>query len=815
MNAQKWMTTWGAWLVVLPLAFVATGEEVLLSHADDYVYGFYPYGWRGREANGDIVFAVQTPCYGLLLNASKARIDRAGGFRTRLSAEDAGKELNETFLARLAPVSGQFSVRIGDVVYDAVAGASKPDALVIQRLGRYLANVEVRDVHFETQQGLSLPNVTAKIVLFAWPESARITLHVTSDSDLKDVSLVARYLPDGKRRTPFAWNPAPALQSIRLEEGEIWIESKTQDLAAGGSETVCMGLSASPISEGPETDIVVRATGIAPYTGDLAIAYDAIADWRQVLLGENSDIWTVERVRLELENPSGQPKRVHLVLSKRGGGFGITGMSPVLCGSDGAPLGLPIQISKNWHIKPPWFDGITVLDLAPHARHTLEFRLAYAQWGGVPAVSHAQLALEGWGTHQLWDQCAIGSFGESICYDPDVNLGRAMIDDVRPLMVWGMGVKEHTKWSWTHNVGGGDFLVLEQDGKRQFLGRQRTEYESQGPVLTTVRYVGETPDGAVQSSVTTQSWRSDDFVRGLYTLRYDVIKPISFSRLAFFQLGADRYNHNLFTEISRGDLSGLKETWRPPMGGKSYSRKGIAIEGEKPWFAVTGNRKNPPPITKEGDQGAWADRGVIIHRWSARVGGTDVPFPHYSIYGTDDGGIPSAVVELSPPPGVDELLPGDHVDAQVEMIVLPQRADDYYGPNEAFRTALREHGGAWPMVHREAVGTALRVHAGVGKVLSEWPVMVRAKHGRRAKFSVAGASGYVPVSIIGARANAPFEFVVTKNGRRLPVGEPSATDWWQTRYRPTTKEYEFTFTIPFDEKDAGMGETVLDWSLKE
>ena len=48
-------------------------------------------------------------------------------------------------------------------------------------------------------------------------------------------------------------------------------------------------------------------------------------------------------------------------------------------------------------------------------------------------------AVRGWGTDQLWDQAAIGSWGESICYDPDVCLQRSMIDDVRPLMVTQMG----------------------------------------------------------------------------------------------------------------------------------------------------------------------------------------------------------------------------------------------------------------------------------------------------------------------------------------------------------------------------------------
>ncbi len=42
-----------------------------------------------------------------------------------------------------------------------------------------------------------------------------------------------------------------------------------------------------------------------------------------------------------------------------------------------------------------------------------EFDLTYGRWGGVPAASHAQLSLIGWGWNQLWEEAAIGSWGVS------------------------------------------------------------------------------------------------------------------------------------------------------------------------------------------------------------------------------------------------------------------------------------------------------------------------------------------------------------------------------------------------------------------
>ena len=121
----------------------------------------------------------------------------------------------------------------------------------------------------------------------------------------------------------------------------------------------------------------------------------------------------------------------------------ITGFTPLLCDVDGTPTGIPVQISKNWHAQPkkgvlrhqgPWFHGCTFVRLPPRSRREFSFTMAYARYGGVPAASHAQLSLIGWGHNQFWDQAAIGSFGESICYEPGRVQRRCCIDDVRPLM---------------------------------------------------------------------------------------------------------------------------------------------------------------------------------------------------------------------------------------------------------------------------------------------------------------------------------------------------------------------------------------------
>ena len=78
----------------------------------------------------------------------------------------------------------------------------------------------------------------------------------------------------------------------------------------------------------------------------------------------------------------------------------------------------------------PWFHGCTFVRLPPHSQRVFSFTLTYARYGGVPAASHAQLSLIGWGHNQFWEQAAIGSFGESICYEPGRVQRRCCIDDI-------------------------------------------------------------------------------------------------------------------------------------------------------------------------------------------------------------------------------------------------------------------------------------------------------------------------------------------------------------------------------------------------
>ena len=214
----------------------------------------------------------------------------------------------------------------------------------------------------------------------------------------------------------------------------------------------------------------------------------------------------------------------------------------------------------------------------------LELTLAYGHWGGVAAASHAQLCLIGWGSNQLWDQSALGAWGESICYEPDQVQANCTITDVRPAMVRSDGKEE--RWGWTSNVGGGDFFRLfDPAGNRVAHAAMRTTYHRQGPCLTEVTYAGRIGAG-ITHATTVSLARTDDIVRGVYRLRLDVNKATDFSRFVIFQIGADTYNSTRERKMALGNESGLVKEWDTQWGGNTYRTAPMECTGRIPWASL-------------------------------------------------------------------------------------------------------------------------------------------------------------------------------------------------------------------------------------
>lgn len=531
---------------------------------------------------------------------------------------------------------------------------------------------------------------------------------------------------------------------------------------------------------------------------------DAARGWHRVNLdgvkpivppgGEARQNDAIERVRLVLSNPADREQPARLLFEKCVG-VSITGVSAILRDMEGQPTGIPVQLSKNWHNRPeggvymgPWFHGFSLVHLPPKATVELELTLAYGHWGGVAAASHAQLCLIGWGSNQLWDQSALGSWGESICYEPDQAQAQAAVLDVRPAMVRSMN--NNAQWGWTHNVGGGDFFRLFDEGnKRVFPSRMRTAYQRQGPCLTEVTYAGHTGP-ALEHSATVSLGRTDDLVRGVYRLRLDVRQALAFSRFVIFQIGADTYSYTGERKMALGNETGLLREWDTQWGGDTNRGPLAECTGRVPWVSL----HDAVARRSASEQGAWANRGIVIRSWKARLGGKEA-LPWVVERGARVGGVDTSTLDLLPPPGVTRFEPGDFVDATITHVIVPQFAADYYGPNEALRVALKADENTWRMIRREAVGNDRRVEMKTGTLERLYPAVTVRTLNDGAEFTLTGGLGYVPVTFTGL--TSPRAPVLLRDGQ--PVNQSiHGNDFWQTDYDAATRTWQITFCVPVE-----------------
>lgn len=501
---------------------------------------------------------------------------------------------------------------------------------------------------------------------------------------------------------------------------------------------------------------------------------------------------SLERVKLTLTNPHDGEQTARLMFektrSKQRLGSWVTGISAILRDPDGEPLGIPVQLSKNWHsdreggvYATTWFHGISEVRLPANSTRELELTIAYGHWGGVPAVSHAQLSLIGWGSNQLWEQSAQGAWGESICFEPAQAQANCTITDVRPLMVG-------KEWSWTPNVGAGDFFrFFDPAGDRVPHAAMRPTRLRQGPCLTEVTYSGQVGQTGIDQSSTVSIARTDDITRGTYRLRMDVNQLTEFSRFVIFQIGADTYNSSIEKKMAIGDETGVIREWDTQWGGNVYRTEPLECVGETPWASLHEGVFEPTEKFP-----AWANRGFVIREWNAQLGGKRVN-PWLAERGVTARGKETSTMDILPPPGVTKLVPGDFIEATIEHVILPQHASDYYGPNEPLREALEALGNQWKMVQREAIGNHRKVETTKGEVIHSFPDVRITAVENSAEFTVEGGHAFVPITITGLTRYDSFTLEI--NGEEIDQSV-HGSDFWQTDYDSESGTWSRTYTSP-------------------
>ena len=160
------------------------------------------------------------------------------------------------------------------------------------------------------------------------------------------------------------------------------------------------------------------------------------------------------------------------------------------------------------------------------------------------------------------------------------------------------------------------------------------------------------------------------------------------------------------------------------------------------------------------------------------------------------------------PPGPPPWLqPGDFVEAQVELLVLPQSVGDYYGLNNEFRKDLQSNGNTWKPVFRQAAGNDLRIEVENGRLLRTYPPRILVDLGQNAEIAIAGGVGYLPLTFSGLPDYRGWQLLRRGEADEWVAVDQSAFghDFWQTD-REGDGKYSITFNVSLDIRDGKTGE---------
>lgn len=784
----------------------------------------YGTTWWSGGSRGSAVWYVKTSRYAMTFDSAALSLTSIFPLEETLPETTAlDQPQSETFPASVpsSSLSATLTASGSSVVIQ--PAATNTDNTNLLNSGKFYQR---RWVKIKTNSGPALNTLKSGYEVIAWPDRVSIICRVVPTSSVTEGSLtltlnlnsifnelsssgVAQALAasDGSGyvvlksagSNSITVDPSNSRVTIETNAG-TWStgQERTVGLVIYPSNNVAQTLPAAAQTESGA--LVVTAAQTATRNGDSGYAsitpsYKLDYGYYEIPIPTNTSVSPpdsdrIERNRVTIQNPTSSPQIARLAFTK--GTFAYqAGISCFLRDMDGNPLGIPVQLSKNWHTTNPthrwsgsWFNGMTLLTIPPNATLQFEAVVLGQNYAGVPAASHAQLCLVGWsatkGSHQ-WDESAIGCWGENLVYDPDSAMKSAIGTDSRPMFLLG---DFGTQKKWTGNYGGCDFLRYNDGGNtRRFQKRIRSQYQRYGPNLTDVTYAGETDNSLIDFKYSTSIYRSNDYVRGRHKIRYQAKNDATFSRMVFFQMASDNYNFNPGTAHAYGYAGDLAPTGEWTSGGFSTP---VALTGALPWFSTLNC-----PVDTNVYSTTGAQRGFIIRSWNARINGQDNVPPYFVASGSR--------VDLVPPPGVTALKAGDYIEAEIERVYFGQDASAYYGGDDHFQTALQTYGNQHQMVMREAIGNDLSVNVTTGTLEKSYPVQIQATN-NTAAFSITGGIGYVPVTLTGLTDyRSPLLEEYSGGAWGALDATTSGSNAWQADYEPESGTWQLTINVRLDD----------------
>ena len=736
-------------------AVVAADTLPVSSKNYSYLYfeNGYPTRYRYRRpevnsaarANPDLVF--QTGYYSVVLDCKNITLK---GYDALLGS-DYRTALNQDVTTTTPATEFTLQVTQDGVVYtctEAQVQATNVDNVRLIESGQYVKRIDHLGLVFrDAQDNVLVTDNECRLEITAWPDRITFVLDFTSETSNPITSTTVEVVSsDGVTHTAVSQTNKARLTLKPQKDVKL--------------------------SELNPSDYVTQATNLQA-TAPLAVSFDPDTHAFNIDLPEAgpvkypSAINRVDEYLIEVTNPLSAVTNIPLRFMQQTP-RAITGTVMLLSDADsGRPLGIPVQISKNWHgnstnvHQGQWLRGSTMLTLQSGATQRIKLRVVYGYWGGAGAVSHSQLSLVGYGKgNWKWDESALGAWGESMTFDPTLHLGAAFMCDIRPSFTQSYensgaykdGGIANTTYNWTENVGGGDFLTYRDSANSyHWLKRLKTCYYQTGPNLTEVHYSGVTDDDKIRVNYTSRMVATRDYHRRFHAYQYNFLENVTNpSRLIFYQMAADYYSTAIFSDFLVGDATGLLTTvdindaGNPIVGGNSYKGDSILMDGK--WLSVD-------EISGQYSYAAQALRGLIP--LSSTLNGNAFPL-HLHKYGRAYTSS-TVLFDFSSDAVNRSYSAGDVVAGEIEFIMPPQHRDNYWGSDAELIARLSSYGDTnWQPVRDELVENiqmAVSVHQGT--LEDNYPLEIQATTGKRVltDFTVTrGGIGHIPLLLTGADA---------------------------------------------------------------
>lgn len=763
-----------------------------------YSYAVWLNGWRKHKTDkSPEILAIQTSGYALTVDL--ANLAKAGFSQTETQSLSYAETLKaETdALYQLPPATLDISLEMEGERYRAVtcAAGTDPDPrrlgfAKMWESGRFVQHFEFENVAFQSVSGKTL-RCHANMSLVAWPDSLTLTTTLAP----------APSETNGWRHAKIALQ----LKGVAVDcaagktiSGQ-WLPSQTNSI----SMTYTHPRSVAALN-GISIQVMSGTNTVYPVVLDSEknCFVAKVSKIKRTFKSGYTDIRDYDDFLITVDSVHPRAKEIPFLLDFRSPA-NITGLCPMLCDKDGRPTGIPVQLSKNWHAASmgAYMMAYTSLPVKP-GRSEYRLRVVYGFYGTVPSASHAQLSLIGYsgkGGNGRWDQLAIGCWGETFCLDMDMSLVNLVVTDVRMLMARN-GVNGKT-WSWTDAGWGGDwFEMLDAEGNKLAFKDLKTAYLAHGPCLTDVRYAGfygAHREVALRADVHTL--RTDDYARTFQHFRYTFNVAAVNTNISFYRQG--KTGHYATPKIAYGNRDGLLAEQDVPMGlkaGQCFIDR-LALEGNGPWWIAF-------PGAKHTDGRDWGTgyRALVIRSYTATINGKNYTQPTVSfpisvpVHGPK---VETSNVDLLvvPPREVTTFNPGDVIEMDVEWITLHRTADDYYGPNEAYRKHLREEPSSWKTTYREAIGNDLRVTAQGGTVLNRYPLVIQVD-APVVDFCITGGVGFVPLRFERLSSIQGVVLYNVVNGKEIAFDQQvHGNDFWQVDYDEANQTYLLTYNLPLGE----------------